>query len=65
MAEQWLKFTAGIEVAQNLRCDSVTTKSTGKVISLADFSVVSVSKNTKLTTNSEVIFAFFIVSVVI
>ena len=30
--KHFLHTTAGIEVAQNLRCDSVTTKSTGKVI---------------------------------
>ena len=30
---QWPKSTAGIEAAPKLRCDSVTTKSTGKVIS--------------------------------
>ena len=35
------------------------------ICSVADFSVVSISKNTKLTTDSVVIFAFFNVSVVI
>ena len=36
-----------------------------EVRSVADFSVVSVSKNTKSTTYSVVIFAFYTVSVVI